>query len=136
LFSNFFSFVCIFGNQNTTCRPQIVLLDEATSALDTETERNIQNSLRRLCDNRTTVVIAHRLSTVVGVDQILVLDKGLVAERGRHADLLKVGGLYAQMWQAQLEAGNEGEGDGGEGDGGEVDGIGTDGAGSAPRKAE
>ena len=88
-------------------RPQIVMLDEATSALDTETERNIQSSLRRLCDGRTTVVIAHRLSTIVGADQILVLDGGKVVERGVHADLMSQAGMYAAMWQAQLDATDE-----------------------------
>ena len=89
-------------------RPEIVMLDEATSALDTETERNIQSSLRTLCENRTTVVIAHRLSTVVGVDQILVLDQGKVVERGVHSVLMEKKGHYYDMWQAQLEAATDG----------------------------
>ncbi|XP_025047303.1 ATP-binding cassette sub-family B member 6, mitochondrial-like, partial [Alligator sinensis] len=63
--------------------PGIILLDEATSALDTETERNIQASLAQVCADRTTIVVAHRLSTVVGADQILVLKDGCVVERGR-----------------------------------------------------
>ncbi|XP_067426190.1 ATP-binding cassette sub-family B member 6 [Emydura macquarii macquarii] len=81
--------------------PQIILLDEATSALDTETERNIQGSLAMVCANRTTIVVAHRLSTVVNADQILVLKDGRVMERGRHEELLQKGGIYAGMWQQQ-----------------------------------
>ncbi|XP_063285369.1 ATP-binding cassette sub-family B member 6 [Pelobates fuscus] len=81
--------------------PQIVLLDEATSALDTETERNIQASLARVCTNRTTVVVAHRLSTVINADQILVLKDGQITERGRHDELIAKGGIYAGMWQKQ-----------------------------------
>ncbi|XP_074857681.1 ATP-binding cassette sub-family B member 6 isoform X2 [Carettochelys insculpta] len=81
--------------------PQIILLDEATSALDTETERNIQSSLAKVCANRTTIVVAHRLSTVVSADQILVLKDGRIVERGRHEELLQKGGVYAGMWQQQ-----------------------------------
>uniref|UniRef100_A0A8C4Z2U2 ATP-binding cassette sub-family B member 6 n=1 Tax=Gadus morhua TaxID=8049 RepID=A0A8C4Z2U2_GADMO len=84
--------------------PQIVLLDEATSALDTQTERNIQASLAKVCANRTTIVVAHRLSTIIGADQILVISDGQVAERGRHEELLDKGGLYAEMWQRQQQA--------------------------------
>ncbi|CAL8289269.1 unnamed protein product [Lota lota] len=84
--------------------PQIVLLDEATSALDTQTERNIQASLAKVCANRTTIVVAHRLSTIIGADQILVISDGQVAERGRHEELLLKGGLYAEMWQRQQQA--------------------------------
>nr|XP_019965617.1 PREDICTED: ATP-binding cassette sub-family B member 6, mitochondrial-like [Paralichthys olivaceus] len=81
--------------------PQIILLDEATSSLDTQTERNIQASLAKVCTNRTTIVVAHRLSTIVAADQILVLHNGHVAERGRHEELLLQGGLYAAMWMKQ-----------------------------------
>jgi ATP-binding cassette subfamily B protein len=84
--------------------PPILLLDEATSALDTQTEKEIQASLREISANRTTLVIAHRLSTVVDADEIIVLDKGHIAERGTHAQLLALGGQYAQMWQRQREA--------------------------------
>lgn len=84
--------------------PQIILLDEATSALDTQTERNIQASLAKVCANRTTVVVAHRLSTIIGADQILVVSEGLIAERGRHDELLAKGGLYAEMWTNQQKA--------------------------------
>ena len=84
--------------------PPILVLDEATSALDSHTERDIQDALDRVAKNRTTLVIAHRLSTIVGADEILVLDKGVIVERGRHAQLLAHGGLYASMWNCQREA--------------------------------
>ena len=84
--------------------PHILVLDEATSALDTRTEKEIQNALERVSRNRTTLIIAHRLSTVVGADEIIVLDRGVVAERGTHNDLLANGGLYASMWRHQHEA--------------------------------
>ncbi|KAB5523244.1 hypothetical protein PHYPO_G00150260 [Pangasianodon hypophthalmus] len=84
--------------------PQIILLDEATSALDTQTERNIQASLMKVCANRTTIVVAHRLSTIIGADQILVLQDGQIAESGRHEELLAKGGLYADMWLKQQQA--------------------------------
>ncbi|WDR06335.1 ABC transporter ATP-binding protein/permease [Devosia rhodophyticola] len=84
--------------------PAILILDEATSALDTKTERDIQSALDAVSANRTTVVIAHRLSTVINADEILVLREGHIAERGRHDDLLKRDGLYAQMWNRQREA--------------------------------
>ncbi|EDQ85338.1 uncharacterized protein MONBRDRAFT_34262 [Monosiga brevicollis MX1] len=87
--------------------PAIMLLDEATSALDTATERSIQGSLSRVCQGRTTVSIAHRLSTIVGADQIIVLQDGLIVERGSHGSLLEQGGLYAEMWHRQLEAEEE-----------------------------
>ncbi|PAA64662.1 hypothetical protein BOX15_Mlig027497g1, partial [Macrostomum lignano] len=81
--------------------PRIVLLDEATSALDTATERNIQASLDRVCSGRTTLVVAHRLSTIVGADVILVLHDGEIVERGSHDALVQSGGLYAGMWRQQ-----------------------------------
>ncbi|XP_068165594.1 ATP-binding cassette sub-family B member 6-like [Antennarius striatus] len=84
--------------------PQIILLDEATSALDTRTERHIQESLNKMCSNRTTVVVAHRLSTIIGADQILVINEGQIVERGRHEELLLKGGLYADMWKNQQQA--------------------------------
>jgi ATP-binding cassette subfamily B protein len=84
--------------------PPILLLDEATSALDTHTEREIQSALREVSRNRTTLVIAHRLSTVIDADQILVLDKGQIVERGRHEELLALNGAYASMWNRQREA--------------------------------
>ncbi len=84
--------------------PPILLLDEATSALDTHTEREIQTALDTVSRGRTTLVIAHRLSTVIGADEIIVLKGGEIAERGRHAELLSAGGLYAEMWDRQREA--------------------------------
>ncbi|PWR18593.1 ABCB family ABC transporter ATP-binding protein/permease [Zavarzinia aquatilis] len=84
--------------------PPILLLDEATSALDTQTEKEIQTSLKEISRGRTAIVIAHRLSTVVDCDEILVLDKGRIVERGTHDVLLAKGGQYAGMWQRQLEA--------------------------------
>lgn len=85
-------------------RPAILLFDEATSALDTHTEKEIQASLREVSKDRTTLVIAHRLSTVVEADEIIVLDAGQVAERGRHAELIALDGRYADMWRKQQEA--------------------------------
>jgi ATP-binding cassette subfamily B protein len=84
--------------------PPILLLDEATSALDTHTEREIQGALKEVSKNRTTLVIAHRLSTVVDADEILVLDHGEIVERGRHSELVARGGHYASMWNKQKEA--------------------------------
>lgn len=88
-------------------QPKILLFDEATSALDTNTEREIQKALREVSKNRTTLVIAHRLSTIIDSDEILVLQDGRIAERGRHEALLEIDGLYAQMWRRQLEAAEE-----------------------------
>jgi ABC-type transport system involved in Fe-S cluster assembly fused permease/ATPase subunit len=85
-------------------RPSVLIFDEATSALDSHTEQEIQASLRELSTERTTVVIAHRLSTVVAADEILVLDGGRVVERGRHDALLAKGGAYASMWWRQRRA--------------------------------
>jgi len=84
--------------------PPILLLDEATSALDSHTERDIQDELDRVAENRTTLVIAHRLSTIVNADEILVLDRGAIIERGTHRELIARGGLYASMWNRQREA--------------------------------
>jgi ATP-binding cassette subfamily B protein len=81
--------------------PPVLVLDEATSALDTGTERAIQAELRRLGEGRTVIMIAHRLSTVVEADEILVLENGRAAERGTHAALLALGGRYARMWASQ-----------------------------------
>ncbi|KAL2775133.1 ATP-binding cassette sub-family B member 6 isoform 2 [Daubentonia madagascariensis] len=87
--------------------PDIILLDEATSALDTSNERAIQASLAKVCANRTTIIVAHRLSTVVNADQILVIKDGCIVERGQHEALLSRGGVYADMWQLQ-QRGQEG----------------------------
>lgn len=84
--------------------PPVLILDEATSALDTTTEREIQTALDVVSENRTTLVIAHRLSTVIGADEIIVLKSGEIAERGTHAALLEQNGLYASMWNRQREA--------------------------------
>lgn len=84
--------------------PPILVLDEATSALDSHTEKEIQDALERVSKGRTTLVIAHRLSTIVGADEIIVLDQGVIVERGRHAELLARDGLYASMWNRQREA--------------------------------
>jgi len=89
--------------------PRILILDEATSALDTRTEQDIQTALRGLARHRTTLVIAHRLSTVVDSDEIIVLADGRVAERGTHASLLALNGLYARMWAAQAAEQEEAE---------------------------
>ncbi|KAF0292966.1 ATP-binding cassette sub-family B member 6, mitochondrial [Amphibalanus amphitrite] len=83
--------------------PRFILLDEATSALDTQTERNIQESLSHVATGRTTLVVAHRLSTIVHADQILVLKDGRIVERGRHEELLERGAVYAAMWRQQSE---------------------------------
>jgi ATP-binding cassette, subfamily B, heavy metal transporter len=83
--------------------PPIVILDEATSALDTRNEQAIQEALQSLSRNRTTLVIAHRLSTIVEADQILVMDEGQIIERGKHAELIALGGTYAKMWAAQVQ---------------------------------
>ena len=83
--------------------PPILVLDEATSALDSFTEREIQNALDTISRGRTTLVIAHRLSTIINADEILVLEKGKIAERGRHQDLLDAKGIYASLWQKQRQ---------------------------------
>ncbi len=84
--------------------PKILVFDEATSALDTQTEQGIQASLREVAKDRTAVVIAHRLSTVVECHKILVLKDGVIVEEGRHQELLALGGEYARMWRLQAEA--------------------------------
>jgi len=81
----------------------ILLLDEATSALDTESERQVQEALTRLMKNRTTIVIAHRLSTVLDADRIYVMDRGGIAEYGTHSELIARGGLYARLYQHDFD---------------------------------
>ena len=84
--------------------PPILILDEATSALDSLTEQEIQTALKNVSRNRTTLVIAHRLSTIIEADEIIVLDKGKISERGTHSALLRKKGLYATMWNRQQQA--------------------------------
>jgi len=84
--------------------PPILMLDEATSALDSHTEKEIQDALERVARERTSLVIAHRLSTVVHADNVIVLDRGEIVEQGTHLELLALGGLYASLWARQREA--------------------------------
>ncbi|OJX12793.1 MAG: metal ABC transporter permease [Caedibacter sp. 37-49] len=84
-------------------KPKIFLFDEATSALDTHTEKSIQENLREISKGHTTIIIAHRLSTVVDADEILVLDHGRIVERGQHSQLIKQKDIYEKMWKRQLE---------------------------------
>ncbi len=90
-------------------RPRILLFDEATSALDTHTEREIQSALQLVSKDRTTLLIAHRLSTVIDADEIIVLNDGEIAERGRHGDLISQNGIYASMWHEQQQAAKRAE---------------------------
>src|SRR3984957_9882852 len=83
--------------------PDVVVLDEATAHLDSESEVAVQDALRTALAGRTSIVIAHRLSTVLQADQILVIDDGHVVERGRHNQLLALGGLYAELYKTQFE---------------------------------
>jgi ATP-binding cassette subfamily B protein len=83
--------------------PKIFIFDEATSALDTKTEKSIEKSLKKLSKNATTLVIAHRLSTVIDADKIIVLENGKIAEEGTHTQLLNKNGLYSEMWFRQQE---------------------------------
>src|SRR5690606_39057688 len=89
--------------------PRILIFDEATSALDSRSEKAIQAELERIAQGRTTLVIAHRLSTVVGADEILVLDHGRIVERGTHRQLLERAGVYAGMWALQQQEERERE---------------------------
>jgi len=82
--------------------PRILVLDEATSSLDSESEALIQDALKRVMQNRTSIVIAHRLSTILAADLILVIDRGKVVEQGTHSDLLMRNGLYASLYHTQF----------------------------------
>jgi ATP-binding cassette, subfamily B, heavy metal transporter len=93
--------------------PPILLFDEATSALDSHTEREIQDNLREMARDHTTLVIAHRLSTIIDADEIAVMEDGRIVERGRHQELLDLGGKYAALWRRQQEAAEGAEGTGG-----------------------
>jgi ATP-binding cassette subfamily B protein len=81
--------------------PRLLILDEATSALDGRTEAAIQATLRRVRTGRTTLVVAHRLSTIADADQILVIRRGRIVESGTHSELLAAGGEYASLWRRQ-----------------------------------
>ncbi|KAM5354406.1 hypothetical protein ACJ41O_001055 [Fusarium nematophilum] len=83
-------------------KPDIVLLDEATSAVDTDTEQQIQVSFKRLCQGRTTFIVAHRLSTIMNADRIIVVENGEILEQGNHDDLIVAGGRYADLWSKQV----------------------------------
>jgi ATP-binding cassette subfamily B protein len=83
--------------------PRVLVLDEATSHLDSESESLIQEALKRVMAGRTSIVIAHRLSTILAADLILVMDRGRIVERGTHGELLRLGGLYAQLYETQFD---------------------------------
>jgi ATP-binding cassette subfamily B protein len=84
-------------------RAPIILLDEATASLDSESERQVQNAITRLCEGRTTIMIAHRLHTIMHADRIFVIEDGHAVESGRHEDLLRRGGRYASFYRLQLQ---------------------------------
>ena len=83
--------------------PDMLILDEATSSVDPETERVIQNSLKKLMTGRTSLIIAHRLSTILDVDEIIVLKKGEIIERGNHLELIQMDGYYARLFHLQFK---------------------------------
>jgi ABC-type multidrug transport system fused ATPase/permease subunit len=83
--------------------PRILILDEATASLDNESEALVQDALRRLMHNRTTLVIAHRLTTIEDADHILVLDHGQIVEQGKHTELLALDGFYARLYHRQFD---------------------------------
>ncbi len=83
--------------------PRILVLDEATSHLDSESEALIQDALKRVMAGRTSIVIAHRLTTILAADLILVMDRGRIVERGTHEELIAIGGFYAQLYETQFK---------------------------------
>ena len=87
--------------------PSILVFDEATSSLDSQSEKNILGALKRISRNKTTLVIAHRLSTVIDADRIIVLEHGRIREQGSHDSLVDAGGLYAQLWRMQQKKAGE-----------------------------
>ena len=89
--------------------PEVLILDEATSALDSQTEKQVQAALAEAARGRTTIAVAHRLSTIAEADKIIVMEAGRIAETGNHDELLAKQGLYAQMWARQSEAGERAE---------------------------
>lgn len=82
-------------------QPKLLLMDEPSSSVDVITEKRMQDSISKLCEGRTTVVVAHRLSTIKDADEIIVMDGGVIAERGTHQELLELGGVYNNMWEIQ-----------------------------------
>ena len=85
-------------------QPELLILDEATSALDSTSERLVQEAIQQVGGHCTVLVIAHRLSTIVNADQILVLERGRIIQRGSHQQLVEVAGMYQQLWQQQSQA--------------------------------
>lgn len=84
--------------------PRLLICDEATSSLDTATEQDIMDSLTQLAQGRTSVFVAHRLSTIRNCDRIIVMSRGIVVEQGSHDELMSMGGVYKNMWQSQAGA--------------------------------
>lgn len=95
---------CLTSKLRFLCSPSICIFDEATSALDTITEQSVKDALDRLGNDRTVLVIAHRLGTIKNADQIIVLKDGRINELGTHDELLAKGGQYADMWNMQLDS--------------------------------
>ena len=90
------------------CKPPVLILDEATSSIDTRTEMKIQNAFNKLMEGRTSFIVAHRLSTIREADIILVMKDGNIIEKGRHDELLRLGGFYSQLYNSQFAGVTEG----------------------------